>query len=154
MRVVRLLSRWITLTACGIAAQSASNLESWTARLSPDGRHLFTLTLILFLLNFSKNSSAQEWPHYGGDLGGTKYSPLAQINRQNVKSLQAAWTYHTGDISDGTTYNFLSTFECTPLVVDGVMYVTTPFSRVIALRAESGKELWTFDPDLDKDRPY
>lgn len=100
------------------------------------------------------NLSAQEWPHYGGDLGGTRYSPLAQINRQNVKTLKVAWTFHTGDVSDGTTYNFKSTFECTPLVVDGVMYITTPFSRVIALDPESGKELWAFDPDLDKDRPY
>jgi glucose dehydrogenase len=50
-------------------------------------------------------ATAQEWRQYGGDLGGTKYSPLAQINRQNVKDLKVARTYHTGDVSDGTTYN-------------------------------------------------
>ncbi|MGA2984220.1 MAG: pyrroloquinoline quinone-dependent dehydrogenase [Terriglobia bacterium] len=108
---------------------------------------------IAALISLSGIATAQEWPNYGGDLGGTKYSALAQINRQNVKGLKVAWTYHTGDVSDGTTYNYKSTFECTPLVVDGVMYITTPFSRVIALDPESGKALWTFDPDLDKDRP-
>ena len=109
---------------------------------------------IAALVSFSGSYSAQEWPHYGGDLGGTKYSPLAQINRQNVRNLKVAWTYHTGDVSDGTTYSVRSTFECSPLVVDGVMYITTPFARVIALDPESGKALWTFDPNLDKDRAY
>src|SRR5688572_16059888 len=79
-----------------------------------------------------------EWPHYGNDLGGMRFSRLAQINRQNIKRLQPAWTYHTGDISDGTGYSTRSTFECTPIVSDGVLYLTTPFCRVIALDAESG----------------
>ncbi len=118
-------------------------------------RGIFSVLLtIATLVSFSGIIPAQEWPHYGGDLGGTKYSPLAEINRQNVKSLRVAWIFHTGDVSDGTTYNFLSTFECTPLVVDGVMYLTTPFSRVVALDPETGKAFWAFDPELDKDRPY
>ncbi len=98
-------------------------------------------------------SYAQEWPHYGNDIGGSKYSPLKQINKQNVTRLKPAWTYHTGDISDGTTYSVRSAFECTPLVVDGVMYVSTPFCRAVALEAETGKELWSFDPKIDKERP-
>lgn len=96
----------------------------------------------------------QEWPFYAGDAGGTKYSALDQINRANVTRLKQAWTYHTGDVSDGSKYFIRSAFECTPLVVDGVMYVTTPFCRLIALEAETGKELWTFDPKLDKERRY
>jgi quinoprotein glucose dehydrogenase len=73
-----------------------------------------------------------------------------------VRTLHEAWTYHTGDLSEGDAYDrpVRSAFECTPLVVDGVMYVTTPFARVIALQAESGKPIWTFDPVLDKYRPY
>jgi quinoprotein glucose dehydrogenase len=98
------------------------------------------------------DASAQEWPVYGG-AGNTKYSSLKQINRGNVTQLKVAWTYHTGDISDGTTYPVRSAFEATPLVIDGVMYVTTPFSRVIALDAETGKEIWAFDPRIDKDPP-
>jgi quinoprotein glucose dehydrogenase len=94
--------------------------------------------------------SAQEWSHYGGDAGGAKYSKLTEINRENVHRLRPAWIFHTGDISDGTRWPTRSAFEATPIVVDGVMYVTTPFSRVIALDPESGQEKWTFDPRLDR----
>ncbi len=96
---------------------------------------------------------AQEWPSYGGDPGNTKYSALTQINRENVTRLKVAWTYHTGDISDGSKYPVRSAFEATPLVVDGVMYVTTPFSRVIALDPETGTEVWAFDPKIEMDAP-
>src|SRR6266567_942780 len=98
-------------------------------------------------------SAQQEWPVYGGDPGNSRYSSLRQINRSNVTQLKVAWTYHTGDISDGSKYPVRSAFETTPLVIDGVMYVTTPFSRVIALDAETGKELWAFDPRIEKDSP-
>jgi len=98
--------------------------------------------------------AAQQWPYYGGDPGGSKYSPLDQINRTNVARLQVAWTFHTGDLSDGTTLPTRSAFECTPLVIDGVLYLTTPFGRLIALEAETGKQLWAFDPRLRKDRNY
>jgi glucose dehydrogenase len=96
---------------------------------------------------------AQEWPSYGGDPGGMKYSPLQQIDRRNVARLKVAWTYHTGDLSDGTKWPQRSAFETTPLVVDGILYLTTPFSRLVALEAETGKELWAFDPKIDRDRP-
>jgi quinoprotein glucose dehydrogenase len=96
---------------------------------------------------------AQEWPHYGGDAGGMRYSPLKQISKSNVARLKVAWTFHTGDVSDGTTYPQRSAFEATPLVVDGVMYVTTPFSRLIALDPETGKQLWAFDPKINMERP-
>ncbi len=107
---------------------------------------------ILLLLAIPGILGAQEWPAYAGDSGGSKYSRLKQINRDNVKRLKVAWTYHTGDISDGSEYPSRSAFEATPLVVDGVMYVTTPYSRLVALDAETGKELWAFDPRLDKER--
>lgn len=97
---------------------------------------------------------AQEWPSYSNDPGGSKYSPLEQINRNNVAHLKVAWTYHTGDVSNGKTLISRSAFEATPLVVDGVMYFTTPFDRLIALDPETGKQLWTFDPKLDRDNPY
>jgi len=109
--------------------------------------------IVLLCLLPTEISLAQEWPYYGGDAGGMRYSPLAQINRSNVQRLQVAWTYHTGDLSDGSIYPVRSAFECTPLVVDGVMYLTTPFNRVIALDSETGKERWAFDPKLDKNKP-
>ena len=98
-------------------------------------------------------AGAQEWRSYGGDPGGMRYSPLDQINRGNVRQLKVAWTYHTGDISDGTTTIVRSAFETTPLFVDGILYLTTPFSRLIALEAESGSELWSFDPHIARDIP-
>lgn len=93
---------------------------------------------------------SQEWPVYGGNPGGQRYSPLEQINKSNVVKLQVAWIYDTGDFSDGTMNRIRSTFEATPLVMDGIMYITTPFSRLIALEAETGKELWQFDPKINK----
>ena len=96
---------------------------------------------------------AQEWRYYGGDAGGTKYSPLRQINRKNVAGLKVAWTYKTGEISDGSELPVRSAFETTPLMIDGVLYLTTPFNRLIALDAETGKELWAFDPQIDRQRP-
>ena len=97
---------------------------------------------------------AQDWRYYAGDAGGSKYSSLKQINRANVSRLQVAWTYHTGDVSNGTTHFTRSAFEATPLAVDGILYVTTPFCRVIAIDGESGKQLWAFDPKLSTDRVF
>ncbi len=108
---------------------------------------------VAVVLILALRSRAQEWPSYGGDPGNTKYSALQQINRGNVTQLKVAWTYHTGDISDGSKYPVRSAFEATPLVVDGVMYVTTPFSRVIALDPETGVERWAFDPKIEMDTP-
>jgi quinoprotein glucose dehydrogenase len=92
-----------------------------------------------------------EWRFYGGDRGGMRYSPLAQINRSNVRGLERAWVYNTGELALGlATASFRSAFSCTPLAIDGVLYVSTPSSRVIALDAETGKELWAFDPQAGK----
>lgn len=115
----------------------------------------FLFVLCLAIAGAVGSLEAQkDWLHYGQDLGGTRYSTLDQIHRGNVKKLKVAWVYHSGDISDGTVYPTRSTFECTPLVVDGVIYLTTPFSRVIAVEAETGKELWAFDPEIGKRRRY
>ncbi|MBM3727924.1 MAG: pyrroloquinoline quinone-dependent dehydrogenase [Acidobacteria bacterium] len=96
---------------------------------------------------------AQEWRATGGDPGGMKYSPLKQIHRGNVNRLKPAWTLHTGDVSDGKTYPVRSAFEATPLAVDGVLYVVTPFHRLLAIDGDTGRELWAFDPKLDRERP-
>jgi quinoprotein glucose dehydrogenase len=95
-----------------------------------------------------------DWPYYGGDAGGSRYSPLAQIDRSNVGQLRIAWEYHTGDVSDGSDDRRKSEFEATPIVVDGTMYLPTPFDRVVALDPESGRERWSFDPKIDRHAPY
>jgi quinoprotein glucose dehydrogenase len=74
-----------------------------------------------------------------------RYSPLDQINRQTVKRLKPAWTYHTGELEGRQG----RTIECTPIVVEAVMYVTTGYLRVVALDAATGRELWQFDPLKD-----
>jgi quinoprotein glucose dehydrogenase len=77
-----------------------------------------------------------DWLNVGNDKGGMRYSPLKQINRANVRNLRVAWTYHGGGASPG------STIECTPVVAEGVMYVTTPDLKIVALDAATGREIW------------
>ena len=89
-----------------------------------------------------------EWPAYGRDSGGSRYSPAAQITRANVNRLRVAWTYHTGAIPI-TTAGRISAFEATPILADGVLYLSTPFNRVIALDPQTGAERWTYDPKVD-----
>ena len=83
------------------------------------------------------------WPAYGRDSGGTRYSPLAQITRANVTQLKVAWTYRTGEADRKAVSGGRASFEATPLVVDGILYLSTPFNRVIALDPETGAERWT-----------
>ena len=81
------------------------------------------------------------WMSTGRTYSGQRFSPLKQINADNVGQLGLAWHY---DITDGKHGQ-----EATPIVVDGVMYVSTDLSRVKALDAKTGKELWSFDPEVD-----
>jgi quinoprotein glucose dehydrogenase len=78
------------------------------------------------------------WRAYGGSADGAQYSALRQINRSNVKKLQVAWTYRTGD---DRKYSF------NPLIVDGVMYVLAKNNSIVALDAATGKEIWTHATD-------
>ena len=91
-------------------------------------------------LVFAQTPASQqvEWIHYGGDPGGMKYSTLADVNAQNVQRLQVAWQWkhwETPIAEFGTTPGF---FEATPLMIDGVLYVTTPYNSIAALDAETG----------------
>ena len=85
-----------------------------------------------------------DWPNVGNDKGATRYSPLRQIDRQNVKNLKAVWTFRTGGLH-ATARN--AAIQCTPIVVDGIMYLTSPDTQVIALEAATGRELWRFNPE-------
>jgi membrane-bound PQQ-dependent dehydrogenase (glucose/quinate/shikimate family) len=109
------------------------------------------IALYLFLL-LAYGARGQEWRFYGADSGGTRYSSLRQINTENVSKLQRAWTYHTGEVNreNETDRHQVAPFETTPLVVDGMLYLSTPSNRVIALDAESGKEMWQFDPQAGR----
>src|SRR5277367_5497339 len=64
------------------------------------------------------------WPYYGGDAGGMRYSPLTQVKPENVARLKIAWVFHTGDVSDGKHGKQRSGFEATPILVDGLLIFT------------------------------
>ena len=93
--------------------------------------------------------SAGEWNAYGRDAGGTRFSPLDQIDTTNVARLRLAWVYRTGDLLRST-----GRFEATPLLLEGVLYLSTPLGRVSALDPASGAERWTYDPRVDLTRDY
>jgi quinoprotein glucose dehydrogenase len=87
-----------------------------------------------------------EWPYYGGDQAGTKWSAAADINRGTVSSLAVAWSWKTGEKPIAEFKTQPGSFENTPLMIDNVLYISTPYNRVVALDAESGRELWAYDP--------
>jgi quinoprotein glucose dehydrogenase len=103
------------------------------------------ISCLLPILASGLAASAQEWRSYGGDPGGTRSSSLTQITPQNVAQLQPAWVYHTGEVrreQRSTGRHRIPPFESTPLVVDDVLYFSTPSNRIIALDAGTGRELW------------
>ncbi len=117
---------------------------------------LLLATLPLALVGPAEGQTA-DWPVTEGAPGGGRYSPLADIHPGNVGRLQVAWTYRHGDFREGPfpyKINKGTSFEATPLVVDGRLLFTTPYNRVIALDPETGRELWTFDPGIDLSRFY
>ena len=98
-----------------------------------------------------------DWPYTEGAPGGGRYSPLTDIHTGNVHRLEVVWTYRHGDYRKGPfpyQINKGTAQESTPLVVDGRLLLTTPSNRVIALDPETGRELWTFDPEIDLSRMY
>jgi quinoprotein glucose dehydrogenase len=90
----------------------------------------------------SAAQTPEEWPAYGHDYGDTRYSPLAQITPANVAQLKPVWTYHMRP-PDRIARGFAPS-QNTPIVVNGVMYVSTPYGRVVALDAESGRQHWAY----------
>jgi quinoprotein glucose dehydrogenase len=111
----------------------------------------------LALLAARAGAAVSDWPVTEGAPGGGRHSPLTDVTRENVTRLRVAWTYRHGDFWEGSfplPINRGSSFESTPIVVDGRLFVTTPRNRVIALDPETGRELWTFDPALERGRAY
>ncbi|MBA6412362.1 pyrroloquinoline quinone-dependent dehydrogenase [Parahaliea sp. F7430] len=110
------------------------------------------LTLILVACGESAidySGNIGQWQYYGGNAGGQRFADLDQITADNVKDLEVAWVYHTGDVSSGNETHGATAFQATPLVAEGTMYVCTPYNRVIALDPETGEERWTYDPEVD-----
>ncbi len=90
-----------------------------------------------------------DYPAYGGNKAGNRYMPATQINKTNVKDLEVAWTFDSGDNTGGRGNDW----QYQPIVIKGVMYVVTPRSKLAALDATTGKQLWIFDPATMNKRP-
>jgi quinoprotein glucose dehydrogenase len=112
------------------------------------------LVLGLAALTAAQGPADSGWPTYGNDSGGTRYSPLTQVNRSNVAQLRVAWTYRTGALQPETALNRKAAFEATPILVDGKLFLSTPFNQVVALDPRTGARLWQYDPALDRARNY
>ena len=106
------------------------------------------------VLSNADASDGGSWLYYGGDAGGSRYSTLDEIDRDNVTRLEAAWQYRTGDYSDGSGGMRESKFEATPILFDGKLIFSTPFNRIIGLDPATGREVWTYDPEIDLYQPY
>ncbi len=94
------------------------------------------------------------WPAYGGDPGGSRSSPAAQINRSNVQTLKVAWTYRTGAGAVATRLSRKAAFEATPILAGGRLFLSTPYNHVIALDPGTGARLWEYDPGVNLDKNY
>ena len=90
----------------------------------------------------TQNLSSQDWPSFGRDLTSQRFSPSKQINTSNVQNLIQAWKFNSG---------IAASFQTTPIVQDGVMYLSLPFNHVVALDVTTGKELWRYKHDRRKD---
>lgn len=99
-------------------------------------------SVLIFFACQSKTSEINytDWSHYGGPEDGSRYSSLAQITKENVSQLEVAWTYHTGDATER------SQIQCQPIVINGLLYGSTPTLNVFAVNAATGEEVWRFDP--------
>ncbi|HEV8484654.1 MAG TPA: PQQ-binding-like beta-propeller repeat protein [Blastocatellia bacterium] len=115
------------------------------------------ISLALLIACPATNSAAQhrrpsnidhrEWRQFGGNPDNTHYSTLRQINCDNVHNLKVAWTFDTEDAFKG------SEMQCNPIIINGILYATTPKLRVIALDAGTGKMRWSFDPNEGRKSP-
>lgn len=102
----------------------------------------------------AQTPDTSDWGYYGGDVFGQRYSPLNEINRENVSRLQVAWIYRTGELGEGFTRADKMAFEATPVLAFGMLYLSTPTNIVIALDPATGEEKWRHDPKIDRTRDY
>jgi quinoprotein glucose dehydrogenase len=112
---------------------------------------LAALSALLIAAPRRGDRGLREWPHYGGDAAGTKYATLADIHRGNVAQLAPAWEWKPREQALARFGARPGAFQNTPLMIAGVLYVSTPYNRVVALDAETGAERWTYDPKAYED---
>ena len=104
------------------------------------------LAAVTFFVCTSADRTPVDWAFWGGDPGGAHYSTLADINTGNVSGLRQAWMWKTGETAITEYGTRPGIFENTPLMIDHVLYATTPYNKVVALDPDTGAELWSYDP--------
>ena len=107
------------------------------------------LVLAAVLIAPCAHAAEPGWGAYGGDVGGQRFSPARQITPANVTKLTQAWSFSTGDMASKGDVMKRASFENTPILAEGRLYVCSPFNEVSALNPGTGKPLWRFDPKLD-----
>jgi len=114
-------------------------------------RWLLLFMLLASVVDTVKAQSTGDagWPTYSNDSDGTRFSPAQQINRGNVGQLKVAWTFRTGALPHDAELDKKAAFEATPILVDGKLFLSTPYDHVIALNPETGTRVWEFDPKLE-----
>jgi quinoprotein glucose dehydrogenase len=112
------------------------------------------LALTCSALAHGQSPALSDWGYYGGDVLGQRFSTLDQINRSNVRQLVPVWSYRTGELGAGLASAGKLTFEATPVLAFGLLYLETATNIVIALDPETGAPRWRFDPHIDRSRHY
>ena len=123
----------------------------------PNYASVTALTAALLIVSgagHAQSPDASDWGFYGGDAFGQHFSSLDQIKRENVGQLTVAWTYRTGELGEGFARNSKLTFEATPVLAFGLLYLETATNIVIALDPETGVQKWRYDPKIDRKRRY
>jgi quinoprotein glucose dehydrogenase len=112
-------------------------------------RVVVVVVALIGSLTMNASNERGDWPFYAGDQGATHYSSLAEINRATVKELSVAWRWRPDEKKLDQYGTQPGTFQNTPLMIDDVLYLSTPYNRVVALDAKTGVERWRYDP-----KPY
>jgi glucose dehydrogenase len=133
----QLASGLISLTAAILLASGCSKAPEDQPSIAADGAANARLV--------NAAAEPQNWLTHGGTYAEQRFSPLDQINRENVAGMRLAWFYDL-DTNRGQ--------EATPLIVDGVMYTSTAWSKVVALDAATGTLLWQFDPKVPPEKAF
>ena len=111
---------------------------------------------VLGLPNISMSEN-HDWPAYGKGTGGGNFSLAAEITPENVSQLRQAWVHRSGDYHQGNEWtkdkvidsSLQTSFQATPILVEGTLFYCSPYNKVIALDPSSGEEKWVFDPKID-----
>ncbi len=139
-----LVALTVSITACGAVALAAILLPTHELAGSLPARSAAASTSLE-----APPGRDKDWTAYGGTQAGQRYSTLNQITPDNANQLTVAWTFHTGDVRAASDPEE-TTYEVTPLKIDGTVYLCTPHDLVFALDAETGAEKWRFDPKINQ----